>query len=198
VRYLIAPLWLLASCQAQTTYENPSLLNNEFSTATDVLSVIDICRGFAENWQAWLKTRKSAGWVLVYSNSGKKPSYESADIATQSAVLKNQGLLMNATVQTSSKGMVGKLGRCDIAVKVKDAVAMSAIKTEVFSKLPSIRPDFAGTRYISKHENISFNESKGSLDSDPRPITLYVLVGYDDTRPDASTLELLKTLKERK
>ncbi|MGQ3102402.1 MAG: hypothetical protein ACT6Q5_16060 [Sphingopyxis solisilvae] len=176
-RVLIA--LLLSACATKGGAVDGPLYREEYASVEGVMQAIETCRGFGEDWDGWLNARRSEGWTITNLNSPPIPTETGPDYQ-KGASMKHGKLSIIAYIQFSSRGYVGKNGRCDVLMKVRSYDEQKTISDKVREKMNRVRPDWNAITYFSPTGKLSFNEEK-SVPSG-KPITFYVQVGYNDTK----------------
>lgn len=170
---------LLSACSSNASAVDGPLYRQEYASVEGVMQAIETCRGFGEDWDDWLKAKESEGWTITNIGSSTNPS-EPGPNYQKRVSMKHGKLLIEAYLWLSSRGYVGKSGRCDVLMKVRSYDEQKTISDKVRGKMNRVRPDWNAITYFSPTGKLSFNEEK-DVESG-KPITFYVQVGYDDAK----------------
>lgn len=176
----LAPIaLLLSSCASNASAVDGPLYQQEYASVEGVMQAIETCRGFGEDWDGWLKTRRSDGWAITNIGSSTNPS-EPGPNYRKRVSMKHGKLFIEAYLWLSSRGYVGVRGRCDVLMKVRSHDEKRAISDKVREKMNRVRPDWNSITYFSPTGKLMFNEEKNVEDG--KPFTFYIQVEYDDTK----------------
>lgn len=118
--------------------------------AADVLAAISACQGFGDNPDEWLSKAKKDGWRVGPSRS--------IDFGT-TTYLQSEFGGMTVSRQELSKGLVGKLGRCEVnftSTNTQVAAQMAELVDKNYKPVAGKPP----ARYLSPHESLYFSISQ--------------------------------------
>jgi hypothetical protein len=173
---------LISACASKASAVDGPLYREEYASVEGVMQAIETCGGFGEDWDNWLDAKRSEGWTITNLGSSTNPS-EAGPNYRKRVSMKHGKLLIEAYLWLSSRGYVGKSGRCDVLMKVRSHDEKKAISDKVrerMNRMNRVRPDWNGITYFLPNGKLSFNEAT-SLERG-NPIIFYVQVGYDDTK----------------